>query len=74
MAKRYEVYLDSYKGERVVRLTIHNHGNQQMPFYTICGNADDMAELAIEILNAAEKLRAEQATCSKTERAGTEKP
>lgn len=61
MAKRYEVYLDSYKGERVVRLTIHNHGNQQMPFYTLCGCANDMAELAIEILNGVKKLRAEQA-------------
>lgn len=61
MTKRYEVYLDSYNGERVVRLTIHNPGNQQMSLYTICGNADDMAELALEILNASEKLRAEQA-------------
>lgn len=61
MAKRYEVYLDSYKGESVVRLTIRNSGNQHMPLYTICGNADDMAELALEILNAVEKLRAEQA-------------
>ena len=60
MAKRYEVYLDSYNGKRVVRLKIHNPGDQQMPFYTICGYANDMAELAIEILNAAEKLRAEQ--------------
>lgn len=61
MAKRYEVYLDCYKGERVVRLKIYNPGNQQMPFYTICGHANDMAELAIEILNAVEKLRSEQA-------------
>lgn len=61
LAKRYEVYLDSYIGERVVRLKIHNPGNQQMLFYTICGGADAMSELAIEILNAVEKLRAEQA-------------
>ena len=65
MAKRYEVYLDSYKGERVVRLKIHNPENHKMPFYTICGYADDMAELAIKILNAVEKLRAEQAEMSK---------